>query len=46
MKDKKLADKKIEYWLQLYLQAKVSGNVDLMKKYGAILLKLGQKLPK
>ena len=36
----------VDHWQQLYLQAKLDGKTDLMKKYGAILLKLGAKIPK
>jgi hypothetical protein len=36
----------LETLYQLYLQAKVSGNAKLLQFYGAMILKLGGKLPK
>jgi hypothetical protein len=43
--DKKSKDG-LEKLLQLYLQAKISGNFKLVQFYGAMILKLGGKLPK
>jgi hypothetical protein len=39
-------DKGIHHWIELYLQAKINGDNAKMKMYGAILLKLGEKIPK
>ena len=38
--------KNIEHWMQLYLQAKTSGDANKIKMYGAIILRLGAQIPK
>jgi len=39
-------DKKIEHWIQMYLQAKENGDTKLMKMYEAIIKRLNGQLPK
>lgn len=47
MKKKKSEnEKKIEHWIQKYLEAKQSGDTKLMKAYEAIIKKLGGNIPK
>jgi hypothetical protein len=48
MDPKKCLTKKqqLEHWLQLYLQAKTSGDTKKMKLYEAIIIKLGGTIPK
>jgi hypothetical protein len=48
MEPKKCLTKKEQsnHWLQLYLQAKTSGDKKKMKLYEAILLKIGVAIPK
>jgi hypothetical protein len=48
MEPKKCLTKKqqLEYWLQLYLQAKTSGDTKKMKLYEAIIIKLDGTIPK
>lgn len=36
----------IEHWIQLYLQAKASGDHKMAKLYESIIIKLGGKIPK
>lgn len=44
--NKSSRDLPLEKLMQLYLQAKVVGNTKLLGFYGAMILKLGGKLPK
>jgi hypothetical protein len=48
MKPKKVMSKQeqVNYWSQLYLQAKVSGDKTKMKMFEALILKLNGKVPK
>lgn len=39
-------DKKLDHWIQLYLQAKIEGNTKLMKIYSNIIIKLGGTVPR
>ena len=40
------ANKKIEHWIQKYIEASQAGNTKLMKAYEAIIKKLGGNIPK
>lgn len=48
MKHKKCMTKKEQanYWIEQYLQAKVNGDKTRMKMFEAIIIKLGEKVPK
>lgn len=47
MKNKKSEnEKKLEYWIQKYLEAKQSGDTKLIRAYEAIIKKLGGNIPK
>jgi hypothetical protein len=36
----------VDHWVQLYLQAKASGDSKMAKLYESIIIKLGGKVPK
>jgi hypothetical protein len=36
----------INYWVEQYLQAKVTGDRNKMKMFEAVIIKLGGKVPK
>jgi hypothetical protein len=38
--------KSVNYWIELYLQAKIDGDLSLMEAYKKVILSLGGKIPK